>query len=281
MLPTLYLALDRYGLTFYKKPNLWIFAILSIAPFIAWRIWITRFPEGIPNWQFLINEGDIRFKGAFFRWLIAERMGKLILTVPGFSLFVLGILKKPQLQEKSFYLTWLASVAIYFVVFASGNIRHDYYQVPFIPIAAIFMAVGTKNLLALPAQSFNRIISYPIAIILIVLTFAFGTFEVRGFYWINKPQIVKAGKAVDQLLPKDATVIAPYNGDAAFLYQTNRHGYPIVDRPLEKFIDQGTKYLVSIDVNDPGIQNLARHCKVIEQKDQYVIVEIFKECIGK
>ena len=109
----------------------------------------------------------------------------------------------------------------------------------------------------------------------------FGTFEVRGFYWINKPQIVKAGKAVDQLLPKDATVIAPYNGDAAFLYQTNRHGYPIVDRPLEKFIDEGTKYLVSVDVADAGIQNLIKHCKVIDQTQDYVIVEMFKECIGR
>ncbi|EKD57858.1 MAG: hypothetical protein ACD_57C00121G0010 [uncultured bacterium] len=280
-LPALYLAYDKFGISLFRNYKLWLFALLSLLPFVLWRIWMTQFPQGIPNWRFLLNEGNIRFKGAFFRWLIAERMGKLILTVPGFSLFVLGILKKPQLQEKSFYLTWLASVAIYFVVFASGNIRHDYYQVPFIPIAAIFMAVGTKNLLALPAQSFNRIISYPIAIILIVLTFAFGTFEVRGFYWINKPQIVKAGKAVDQLLPKDATVIAPYNGDAAFLYQTNRHGYPIVDRPLEKFIDEGTKYLVSVDVADAGIQNLIKHCKVIDQTQDYVIVEMFKECIGR
>ena len=111
--------------------------------------------------------------------------------------------------------------------------------------------------------------------------FAFGAYEVRGYYWINRPQIVEAGLAVNRLLPKDATVIAPYNGDAAFLYQTNRHGYPIVDRDLRTFIDQGTKYLVSVDVNDAGIQNLARHCNVLEQTKDYVIVEMFKDCIGK
>jgi hypothetical protein len=280
MLPIAYLAFDKYGLNAFKKLNLWIFAFFSLLPFVAWRIWMTQFPQGIPNWQFLLNEGNIRFKGAFFRWLIAERMGKLILTAGGFSLFILGILKRPQ-KEKLFYWSWLVSVAIYFVVFASGNVRHDYYQIPFIPIAAIFMAIGTKLLFNLPAQLFNKLINPLVAITLIILTFAFGAFEVRGFYWINKPQIVTAGRAVDRLLPKNATVIAPYNGDAAFLYQTNRHGYPIVDRPLEKFIDQGTKYLVSVDVNDSGIQNLVRHCKVIEQTKDYVIVEMFKECIGK
>lgn len=280
LLPVLYLAFVKYGILMFKNYWLWLFAILSLLPFIAWRIWMTQFPEGIPNWQFLLNEGNIRFKGAFFRWMIAERLGKLILTVSGFSLFVMGILKRPQ-KEKLFYWSWLASSAIYFLVFASGNVRHDYYQVPFVPIAAVFMAIGTKLLFNLPVQLFNRLIGSMVAIILILTTFAFGFYEIRGFYWINNPQIVEAGRAVNQLLPKDATIIAPYNGDAAFLYQTNRHGYPVVDRPLEEFIDQGTKYLVSVDTSDTGIQSLARYCKVIKQTPDYVIVEMFKECIGK
>ena len=280
-LPILYLTFNKYGISFLKNYKLWLFVFLSLLPFITWRIWMTQFPQGIPNWQFLLNESNIRFKGAFFRWLIAERMGKLILTVGGFVLFILGILKKPTKNEKLFYFSWLLAVAVYFTVFASGNIRHDYYQVPFIPIAAVFMAIGTKTLFNLPTQSFNHLIGSSLAIVLIILTLAFGSYEIRGYYWINKPQIVKAGEAVNRLLPKDATVIAPYNGDAAFLYQTNRHGYPIVDRPLEKFIDQGTKYLVSVDVTDAGIQNLVRHCKVIDQTSEYVIVEMFKECIGK
>lgn len=281
MLPIVYLAFDKYGLSAFKKIHLWLFVILSLLPFAAWRIWITQFPEGIPSWRFLVNEGNIRFKGAFFRWLIAERLGKLILTVGGFTLFIVGVLKKPNSKEKFFYYSWLASVAIYFIVFASGNVQHDYYQVPIIPIAAVMMAIGTKTLFDLPTQHFTRFLGPLMAIALIAFMFAFGFFEVRGYYWINKPQIITAGQAVDQLLPKDATVIAPYRGDTAFLYQTNRRGYPLVDRPLEDFIAQGTKYLVSVDVVDSGIQNLAKHCKVIEQTQDYVIVEMFKECIGK
>ncbi len=281
VLPLVYLAYSRYGWAMIKKGHLWFFAISSIVPFVAWRMWITQFPQGIPSWQFLINADHIRFKGAFFRWLIAERMGKLILTVGGFTLFILGLLIKPTKKEGLFYLSWLASIALYFAVFASGNVRHDYYQVPLIPIAAVLMAKGTIFLFNLNSKMFNRTLGPILAIALILMTLAFGFFEVRGFYWINRPQIVAAGRAVDSLLPGDAKVIAPYNGDAAFLYQTNRHGYPIVDRSLEKFIEQGTKYLVSVDVADPGIQNLARHCKVIEQTPDYVIVEMFKECIGK
>jgi len=120
-----------------------------------------------------------------------------------------------------------------------------------------------------------------IALGLVLTIFAFGYFEVRGYYWINKPQIVEAGKAADKLLPRQATVIAPYNGDAAFLYQTNRHGYPVVDRSLQEFVQKGTKYLVSVDVEDKGIQNLANNCKVIDQTPDYIIIELFQQCIGK
>ena len=277
-IPIVYLSFDKYKFDAIKNLNLWIFALASALPFIAWRIWMTQFPEGIPNWQFLINEGNIRFKGAFFRWLIVERMGKLILTVGGFSLLILGMLRKPQ-REKLFYFFWLVSAIVYFIVFASGNVRHDYYQVPFIPIASIFMAIGTKMLCGLPSKYFNKAAGPVLALILAVFTFAFGFFEVRGFYWINRPQIVGAGQAVDQRLPKGATVIAPYNGDAAFLYQTNRRGYPIVDRPLADFVHQGTKYLVSVDVSDQGIQNLAKNCTILDSTSSYVIIELTLECV--
>lgn len=279
-LPLIYLAWDKYCFTAFKKTSLWVYAAVVLIPFIAWRIWILNFPEGIPQWRYLINDGNIRFKGAFFRWLIIERMGKLILTLGGFSLLFLGVIKKPA-REKLFYLSYLASVALYFTVFASGNVRHDYYQIPAIPVFAVFMALGTKLLIFPPQNLINIYTSRLIAAASIIFLLVFGFYEIKGYYWINKPAIVTAGVAVDRLLPQDATVLAPYNGDTALLYQTNRRGYPITDRALEKFIEEGTKYLVSVDTGDAGIQNLARHCQVIEQTSEYVIVEMFKSCIGK
>lgn len=280
-LPLAYLAYEKYKTNLYKKPHLVIFGLLSIIPFLAWRLWMQEFPEGIPNWKFLLNEDGIRLKGAFFRWLVSERISGLILTATGFALFVIGLVRKSEYREKLFYLSWLAAVGAYFVVFASGNIRHDYYQVPFVPIAAIFIAKGVRFLASPPAGYFQKFIALPIALSFIVLMYALGFYEVRGLYWINKPQIVKAGEAADRILPQDAVVIAPYNGDAALLYQTNRHGYPIVDRPLEVMIDSGAKYLVSVDVADPGIQNMVRNCQPIQISQEFVIVELFTECIGR
>lgn len=278
--PIAYLAFDKYKFSAFKNPWLYTFAVVSLLPFGIWRLWMTKFPEGIPNWRFLINEDNIRFKGAFFQWIFQERLGNLILTTGGVPLFILGLIKKHG-QEKLFYLSMLISCLAYVTIFASGNVRHDYYQIPLIPALAIFLGIGTKTLFTLSGETFNKYLGPVLAIILVCFTFAFGYYKVQGYYWVNKPEIVKAGQAVDRLLPKDATVVVPYNGDAAFLYQTNRHGYPITDRPLEKFVDQGTKYLVSVDVNDTGILNLAQDCKVIEQTKDYLIIEMYRDCIGK
>ena len=279
LLPIVYLSFEKYGFGFFKNLKLWAFAFLSLAPFIAWRIWMLNFPEGIPNWQFLLNDGNIRFKGAFFRWLVVERMGKLILTVGGFSLFVIGLIVKRSKKENFFYLTWFFSLILYFIVFASGNVRHDYYQVPLVPIASIFMAIGTIKLFNLPSDHFSKILGPAAALILIIFMYAFGFYEVRGYWWINRSEIVKAGMAADKILPEDATVIAPYGGDTAFLYQTNRHGYPVVDRPLEELVKNGTKYLVSVDIADEGIQKLAKNCKLLAAENDYLIIELSESCI--
>ena len=281
LLPLLYLSFTKYKWSIFKKVSLWLFALFSFAPFMVWRIWMLNFPEGIPNWQFLINSGNIRFKGAFFRWLVAERLGKLILTVGGFSLFILGFLSKFKEKEAIFYFSWLLSVIIYFTTFASGNVRHDYYQVPAVPILAIFMAHGTKLLFEFKSPNINRHIMLPVALFLIFFMYAFGIYEIRGYYWINRPQIIEAGQAVDKLIPKDATVIAPYNGDAAFLYQTNRRGYPVVDRSLEDLVSLGTKYLVSVDISDQGIQKLTQNCNLLEKTNSFIILELSKDCLTK
>ena len=279
LLPIVYLLYEKHGFAFFKNLKLWIFTFFSLTPFIAWRIWMLNFPEGIPSWQFLLNDGNIRFKGAFFRWLIAERIGKLILTIGGFSLFVAGLIVKNSKKENLFYLTWLFSLILYFIVFASGNVRHDYYQVPLVPIASIFMAIGTIKLFNLPGAYFSKLLGPAVALILIIFMYAFGFYEVRGYWWINKPEIVKAGMAADKILPKDAKVIAPYGGDTAFLYQTNRHGYPLVERSIQELIKNGAKYLISVDVADEGIQKLAKNCKLLAAENEYLIIELSENCI--
>jgi hypothetical protein len=102
---------------------------------------------------------------------------------------------------------------------------------------------------------------------------AFGWYEVRGYYNINHPEIVEAGKAVDKLLPKNAIVIAPYDNDSAFLYQTNRHGYTFGGDKIEKYISEGATHLVSVNFDD--VTNYwMQKCDIVQKTSSYVIVDL-------
>jgi len=260
-----------------KKPtNLFIvllfYCFIVCFPFFAWRWWMARFPQGIPANDWLFNAGNVRFKGAWFYWLFAERLGKLILGYWGTVLFVLGLIVLPKKKESWFFYSWLAGMLIYFSVIAAGNIRHDYYQVLVIPVVCVFLAKGADFLLTAPAKYFQKIACYLLFVICCLFMLAFSWYYVRDFFNINNPVIVEAGRAVDQLVPKNAKVIAPYGGDTAFLYQTNRQGWP-VGIEIEKMIKLGADYYVNVNF-DEETQWVMEKYQVVKKTPHYVIVKL-------
>lgn len=246
-------------------------SILIVIPFILWRAWIVQFPSGIPASDWLFNAGGIRWRPAWFRWLFADRLGRLILGFWGTAPFVLGILMKPRKTEGWFFHWWLVGGLIYLSTFASGNITHDYYQIILIPIIAIFMAKGFVFIWKCP-EYFSRPMCRPIAVMISVFALAFSWFYVRDFFNINHLEIVEAGKAADQLIPKQAVVIAPYGGDTAFLFQINRQGWPVGGVVNDK-ISQGATHYVSVNF-DEETNKLMQTCQVVLKTDKYVIIDL-------
>jgi hypothetical protein len=104
-----------------------------------------------------------------------------------------------------------------------------------------------------------------------------GWYQARDYYIVNHYEIVLAGQAVDRLTPKDARIIAPYKGDTAFLYQTRRWGWPIVDRDITELIAQGAKYYVSVNKGDTDTQNFKKRFVTVEETDRYIILDLSKK----
>lgn len=236
-----------------------------------------HYPEGMFGTDWLYNQGNIRFTGAYFRWLVFERLNKLIFATGGFVLFFLGLIHGSSKKEGYFYLLWLAAILTFFVVIARGNVTHDYYQLPIVPIGCILMAIGFDYLLTHGSNFINRVVNIGISLALIFAMIGFGWYEVRGYYNINHPEIVEAGKAVDRLLPKEAIVIAPYDNDSAFLYQTNRHGFTFGGDKVEKYISEGATHMVSVNFDDVT-NNWAGRCKIVEKTETYIIIDL-RECM--
>jgi hypothetical protein len=100
-----------------------------------------------------------------------------------------------------------------------------------------------------------------------------GAIQIKEFYKINHPEIIKAGIAVSKITPKDAYVVAPYNGDSAFLYQTKRWGWPFVDRPIDELIGDGADYYVSVNF-DSQTKEFMQKYSVLVENNSFVIISL-------
>jgi len=275
-LPLIYLAWHRYGFGLFKKWQLWLFLVVSSLPLGLWRLWMSQpqFLPGIARNDWLFNGNGIRFKGAFFQWLFADRISRLILGYWGLPFLVLGIFKKINKKENWFFFYFIISSLLYMTVMADGNVQHDYYQILIIPTLVIFLAKGVDFILE-KTEIFNKYVTYLTVAVSIAFMFGFGWYIVRDYYSIQHQDIIYAGIAVDKLTPKDAKVIAPYGGDTTFLYYTNRQGWPVFDRSFKDYKKAGATVIAFADPTpeDLKTQNLF---KPVIVTPQYAIYDMTK-----
>ncbi len=282
-LPVVYLVIKNTGWKGLLRPYCIIFFIASFIPLFWWRQWISQFPEGIPAYTWLFNGDGIRFKGAFFFWIFADRIGRLILGYWGLPLLFLGIIAKVRSKSGWFFHVWLVAILAYLATFATGNVRHDYYQILTVPILAIFLALGSEALFTLSGEEWNKRIAHGMWTIAVVFMFMFGWYHIRDFFNINHREIVEAGSEADRLLRGHALVIAPYNGDTAFLYQTNRSGWPIMEGTIEDMIKKGADYYITVG-DDELSRKLIKEAsrtdafkkpyKLIKKTSTYAIIQL-------
>jgi hypothetical protein len=297
LLPSLYIAI----LDLLSRPrrigHYLLVALIAVVPLFLWRQWIQNFPEGIPASDWLLNGNGIRLRPAWFRWLFYERLTKLILGYFGlipllfgisvffkpkppsstfhhlkskiYSLFKPKILPTIEISPKLFTAFWLLGGFLYLIVFATGNVQHDYYQIPQIPALSLILALGIWHLW----QSKSPFLKV-LLLVTCSMSLIFSWQTIKTYYHINHWAIVRAGKVADQLLPQDATVIAPYMGDTAFLYQTNRKGWPI-GHDIEDKIAKGATHYISVNYDDEA-RNLESRYKTISKTEEYIILNLIK-----
>ena len=295
LFPTfLYLIYIHKSKLFKKAVLSLIFLLISFVPFILWRRWITQFPEGIPSSSWLFNNSTtpvvqqwfhgynltwlnkmVAFRPHWFHWLFKERLADIILGTFGLIPFALGFaLRKKQSQPILF--SFSIGILLYFIIVAQGNIQHDYYQYLITPQISIITGFGFYYLINFLYQ--KKIVGLISSFFIFVLSIYFSWEKVKSNYVINNQNIVIAGKKVDEITPKNSLVIAPYTGDTAFLYQTNRSGWPTEIYPetilsLKKQHPQNPLYLVSIN-NDQYTNTMSGKFKTLFKDNNFIILDL-------
>ena len=272
IIPLGYWILRRRGLQVLRQPTMYLYLALGILPLILWRYHLSLHPEGSFASHWLLNGGNIRFTGAFFRWIIFDRLNRLIFASGGFVLLMVGIFFAHLKKNTSLFLVWAGAVFLYITIFAKGNVNHDYYQLPIVAPGVVLAVIGASELVKLGKTRLSRWLNSALAVSLFTLSLAFGWYEVRDFFNINNPAIVEAGRKVDAITPQDAIVIAPYFGDQSFLSHTIRTGWPVGGNIEERIEDGATHYVTTS--RDQEYNELKQKYQLIFENDQFSIIEL-------
>jgi len=255
-LPLLFLAYCRFGRRTPQEPLLWAFAALTLVPTFLWYYHGYRLFEqthltfgiwnryGQPKWGNL----DVLATTGFYV-LMLERLMGVVFTPLGFALLIVGLLIRVGSRRERVFHVWLVAVVAFVLLVPEGNRIHDYYQLAFIPVGAVFVG---KALAGLWERS--EIVAHrwpalrPIALIVVLAAFGALSYRYAEPLFAARPYYVaqyEIGHQLDDLLPKNALLVvgdlddnagAPYRCQAPnLLYFSHRKGWQLMP---EEFRDQ-------------------------------------------
>jgi 4-amino-4-deoxy-L-arabinose transferase-like glycosyltransferase len=287
LLPVGYLLFKKFGWKIWRRSELWVGAVLAVLPFVAWRIWMQNWPMGIPASGWLLDGSRLRFKPAWWHWIFQMRLDRYMfnftgLTFIGISLFfyknVFEKLKALHEKWKTHEYLWffplcMLSCLVYVIIFATGNVQHEYYQLPITAFGSVFISLGFWYVWSLGGSLYEVIIKRLFSVLMIGICLLLGWYSVRDWYSIGNPMLVTVGKRADAILPKDAKVVADYGGDTTFLYYVNRTGWSVRDKQLQEMIDRGATHYVSMHRND-YMNRLATLYEIVDETPEYVILDL-------
>lgn len=278
LLPIIYLFYLKWGLKSIKNIRVYIYFAVVLIPFIAWRLWIRQFPEGIPASQWLITsvntfEGqkNIFFRPAFFRWIFYERIATMILGGYLLGFLTLGILKKAK-KNLLFISIGIASLA-YLFTFQGGNVQHDYYQTLILPSLALFSGLGIGHLFTKRKNYTNLVAITTVVILFLAMAVAFSYYKVKDLYWTD-PDLLSIAKIVKTVTEPNSKLVTDRNGDTTLLYLADRKGYAAITEDLDSLKNKGMEYFVTL--NKEVADNVKKETKfrIIFENDKVFIFKL-------
>ena len=273
LLPIVWLSITTFKQKSVVRWELYLYAVLTLLPLLLWRWWIQQYPEGIPASDWLFNGGNIRFTGAYFYWIYAQRIASLMLGYWGVALLVLGVIWNSTKQSgRGLFYAILSGALLYTGIIARGNVQHDYYQIPLLPALALFTGLGIYSLLMFERKTIETYIKTSVAGICVLFMLAFGWYSVKNYYTYDGT-LYMAGKEIDAKLPKNALVVTSRDGDTTFLYYMNRKGWSSFAHPLPELIKSGAQYLIIPYYSDKDIE-LGNIYPIVYRTDGYIVFDL-------
>lgn len=241
---------------FYKKKSVLsrdsiIFFSISLLPSLLWYIYATLISisgaatEGnfsISNWfgpELFINKNY--YSNIFgFEY-------NLVLLPAGILLFFIGILISFKSKMQFLYI-WLLGVLTYFVLFNKHNMTHEYYHMPLLPIASLFIGASIEKIASISAKKLN--LGFVVILLLLVLIplMIIPTIN-RAYSPIERfEHVTKVGSLIKNYTNSSDLIIGSMDAGPTLVYYSNRLGWTFSinkekERALYSFYGEKNKQL--------------------------------------
>ena len=287
------LCWEEWRWNFLRQPALWLFAAITLLPSVVWYWHAHQIAQRFYPHHFF-GAGGIRIENLSWYWKIAKEVATSSLTPLLFILALTGLFLTRSTRGGRLFQWWLAAMILFIIVVGYGN-RHPWYQLPLVPIAAVF-AGGACAFVA------SKISSRPIKIALSILLFvSFGVSALRYMMplYVSPSSIASrdAGLKLKETTPKNSLIVAADIGDPTIFYYAQRKGWHFLEKDgiyngnpndsdqlivdLEKLRERGANYLVFtsntswwLDYYREFAQNLDQTATLVAANSQFKIFRL-------
>jgi 4-amino-4-deoxy-L-arabinose transferase-like glycosyltransferase len=306
--PLLYLAVNQ-GAAVYKPPidggletaapwkrivarwELWFFAGVTLVPAGFWYWHAHRIAERFYPHHFF-GAGGFQIMSFAWYWHLLRQTAFSSLTLLLFVLAILGALVAPRGKFSPLFHWWLAATVLFIFFVGYGN-RHQWYQLPLVPIAAVFGGCACVWIArtAMPQPL--------VAVGSILLVFSFATsswYCVQPLYRPAAASLRELGLELNEATTPNALIVAATDGDPTVFYYAHRKGWHFLGdgvydgnplnsaqiiANLEKLRSRGATHLVFyagtqwwLDYYTEFAAHLATTATLVEQTPQFTIYKL-------
>lgn len=276
----------------FTRWELWFFAAVTLIPSAIWYWHAHWIAENFYPYHFFGGGGFRIMNGAWY-WKIAQQTVFSSLGPVFFALAVIGAFVAPRGKFTRLFHWWLAAMVV-FVFFVGWGNRHQWYQLPFVPIAAVFAGCACQWLVSF--LSSRRSIAAMISV-LVAAVFAISSYRaVLPLYRPAAASLRNLGHELNEATTESALIIAATDGDPTVFYYAHRKGWHFLGdgiyqgnpldsaqiiRNLETLRSRGATHLVFyagtqwwLDYYKEFADHLANTATLVEQTPQFTIYRL-------
>ena len=293
-LPLLFLVWEKWRWNLLRQPALWLFAIVALLPSAIWYWHAHEVAETFYPHHFF-GAGGIQIENVSWYAKIARQIVTSSLTPLLFVVAVIGSFATWGRKHAGLLYGWLAAMILFIIFVGYGN-RHQWYQLPLVPIAAAFGGAGCAFL----ASKFSHA---PRTLIVLSILFV-GSFGLLSFKYAlpvyrsrSSAELRDLGLELKRTTPEGSLIIAADNGDPTVFYYGERRGWHILEEggiyngeptdseeaivDLENLRKRGATYLVFttntiwwLDYYKEFAQRVAQSATLMEATDEFRIYKL-------